>query len=36
MRRKHLYLEDICEAADAIARFITGLDDSHTRFIFAP
>lgn len=28
MRREELYLRDICAAADAIARFITGFDEA--------
>ena len=31
MRREGLYLEDICAAADAIARFIAGLDEAAFR-----
>jgi uncharacterized protein with HEPN domain len=31
MRREDLYLEDICAAADAIARFIAGFDEAAFR-----
>lgn len=31
MRREALYLEDICAAADAIGRFIAGLDETGFR-----
>lgn len=31
MRREEFYLQDICAAADAIARFITGLDEASFR-----